>query len=117
MVYDGSDAIRPALSHGSGERSETPRLRWKDDRPRGNRAGAAETIGNAEVGAGLFRPARVGLPNGWRGGRAQDEGIARRIGDDIGGNDGQEQAGGGTRDQCEAATRPPDPATIHRRRR
>jgi len=99
MIYDGTDAIRPVLSHASVERSETLWLRWKDDRPRWNGAGAAETVGNAEVGARLFRPARVGLSDSCPRGRAEGEGIARRIGDDVGGNDGQERAGGGAQDQ------------------
>ena len=95
MVDDGTDALRPALGHGGVDGSEALRLLRKDDRTRDDRAGAAEAVRDADVGAGLVRPTRDSSPKRGRGGRTEAKRVARRIGDEVRGNDSQQQAGGG----------------------
>ena len=112
MVDDGTDPLRPMLGHGGVYGIGALRLGRKDDRTRDHRAGAAEAVWDAEVGAGLVRPTGDGSPNRGRGGRAEVEGIAGRIGGEVGGNDGHEQAGGSPQGYGCAATR--YSATPHR---
>ena len=115
MVDDGTDALRPAFGHGGVDGIEAFWLRRKDGRTRNYRAGAAEAVRDADIGAGLVRPTRDRSPNRGRGHRAEPERIARRIGDEVSGNDGQEQTGRGSQGYRHAATR--YPATLHRRTR
>ncbi len=115
MVDDGTDALRPALGHGGVDGIEAFRPGRKDDRTRDDRAGAAEAIGDADVGAGLVRRSRDGSPKRGGGGRAEAGRIARRIGDEVSANDGQQQAGGDPQGYGKAATR--YPTTLHRRTR
>lgn len=112
MVDDGTDALRPMRGHGGVYGIGELRLGRKDDWTRDHRAGAAETVGDAEVGAGLVRLTGDGSPDRGRGGRAEVDGIAGRIGSEVGGNDGHEQAGGGPQGYGCAATR--CSATPHR---
>lgn len=112
MVDDGTEAFRAALGHGGNDGSEALRFLRKDDRTRDDRAGAAKAVRDTDVGAGLVRPARDGSPNRGRGGRTEAKRVARRIGDEVRGNDSQQQAGGGPQGYGQAATR--YPTTLHR---
>ena len=95
MVDDGTNALRPAVGRVGCEGRETLRLGRNHEASRRHRARAAEAIGDADVVAGIIRLAAGRRPNRGRAGCAEAKGITRRIGDEVGGDDGQEQAGGG----------------------
>ena len=114
MIDDGTNALRPAHGRGGFDGSETLRLGRKHEGSRCDRTRAAEAIGDADVGAGLIRPVGGGRPNRGRRGGAEAKGITRRIGDEVSGDEGQEQASGGPQGCGQTATCPSNPATFHR---